>query len=180
MDFMPSEKKELREVLRFGIKTLILQEVRVLQLERAYTPSFIVDEIARSIQEAKRQVISLVRLMPPKERNSLIKRFIRQSIDEEIDRAIQLRENKCIRCIHGRFYDELGTAHMNLPIGITRAKTIGCDKLQPSLRKKCRRFIETSMALSLGDYLNEMTLLYELREIFDRFEEIWKDYFLSI
>ncbi len=177
---MPPEKKELREVLRLGIKTLILQEVRALQLERAYTPSFIIDEMARSIQEAKRQVISLVRLMPSEERNGLIKRLIRQSIDDEIDRAIQLRKNKCIRCIHGRFYDELGTAYMNLPIGITRAKTIGCDKLQPSLRKRCRRFVETSMAISVEDYLNEMTLLYELREIFDRFEEIWMDYFLSI
>jgi hypothetical protein len=177
---MPPEKKDLREVLRLGIKTLILQEVRALQLERAYTPSFIIDEMARSIQEAKRQVISLVRLMPSEERNGLIKRLIRQSIDDEIDRAIQLRKNKCIRCIHGRFYDELGTAYMNLPIGITRAKTIGCDKLQPSLRKRCRRFVETSMAISVEDYLNEMTLLYELREIFDRFEEIWMDYFLSI
>jgi hypothetical protein len=178
MDFMPPEKKELREVLRLGIKTLILQEVRVLQLERAYTPSFIIDEMARSIQEAKRQVISLVRLMPSKERNGLIKRLIRQSIDEEIDRAIQLRKNKCIRCIHGRFYDELGTAYMDLPIGMARAKTFGCDKLQPSLRKWCRLFIETSMAVSLEDYLNEMTLFYELREMFERFQKIWENYFL--
>jgi len=177
---MPPEKKELREVLSFGIKTLILQEVRVLQLERAYTPSFIVDEMARSIQEAKRQVISLVRLMPSKERNSLIKRLIRQSIDEEIDRTIQLRKNKCIRCIHGRFYDELGTAYMDLPIGLTRAKTVGCDKLRPSLRKRCRRFVETSMAISLENYLSEMTLLYELREMFERFQKIWEEYFLSI
>jgi len=176
---MPSEKKELREVLRLGIKTLILQEVRVLQLERTYTPSFIFREMARSIQEAKRQVISLVRLMPSKERNSLIKRLIRQSIDEEIDRAIQLRENKCIRCIHGRFYDALGAAHMDLPIGINRAKTIGCDKLQPSLRKRCRRFVETSMAISLGDYLSETTLLYELREMFEGFQKIWEDYFIK-
>jgi len=178
MDSMPSEKKELTEALRLGIKTLILQEVRVLQLQRAYTPSFIIDAMARSIQEAKRQVISLVRLMPSKERNSLIKRLIRQSIDEEIDRAVQLRKHKCIRCIHGRFYDELETAYMNLPIGITRATTIGCDKLQPSLRKSCRRFVETSMAISVEDYLSEMTLLYELREIFKGFQKIWEDYFL--
>ena len=178
MDFMTPERKELREVLRLGIKTLILQEVRVLQLKRAYAPSFIVDEMARSIQEAKRQIISLVRLMPSKERNSLIKRLIRQSIDEEIDRAIELRRHKCIRCIHGRFYDELGTAYMNLPIGITRATTIGCDKLQPSLRKSCRRFVETSMAISVNDYLIEMTLLYELREMFKGFQKIWEDYFL--
>jgi hypothetical protein len=175
---MPSEKKELREALKFEIKALILQEVRVLQLERAYTPSFIVDEMTRSIQEAKRQVISLVRLMPSKERNSLMRRLIRQSIDEEIDRAVQLRKNKCIRCIHGRFYDELGTAYMDLPVGLTRARTIGCDKLQPSLRKRCRRFVETSIAISLEDYLNEMALLYNLREMFERFQKIWEDYFL--
>ncbi len=48
--------------------------------------------MARSIQEAKRQVMALVRLMPPKERDALIKRLIRQSVDEEIDQAIQVRK----------------------------------------------------------------------------------------
>jgi len=175
---MPSNRKELREVLRLEIKTLIIQEVRVLQLERTCTPSFIIDEMARSIQEAKRQIISMVRLMPSKERNALIKRLIRQSMDEEIDRAIRLRKDKCIRCVHGRFYDELGTPYMNLPIGITRIQTIGCDKLQPSLKKSCRRFVETERATSLEDYLSEMALFYELREIFERFKEIWEDYLL--
>jgi len=28
----------------------------------------------------------------------------------------------------------------------------------------------------LGHYLNEMTLLYEFREVIDQIEEIWKDY----
>jgi hypothetical protein len=65
---------------------------------------------------------------------------------------------------------------VNLPVK-TRAKTIGCDKLQPTLRKSCRRFVETSQAVSLGGYLNEMTLLYEFRELIDRIGEIWKDYF---
>ena len=175
---MPPTKTDIRNALRMGIKTLIIQEVRVLQLERAYVPSFIIDEMARSIQEVKRHVISLVRLMPPKEGNTLIKRFIRQSIDEEIDQGIQVRKNKCIRCVHGRFYDELGTPHMNLPIGIIRVQTIGCDKLQPSLRKRCRRFVEMTRATSLEDYLGEMALLYELREMFERFKEIWKDYLL--
>jgi len=175
---MPPTKTDIRNALRMGIKTLIIQEVRVLQLERAYVPSFIIDEMARSIQEVKRHVISLVRLMPPKEGNTLIKRFIRQSIDEEIDQGIQVRKNKCIRCVHGRFYDELGTPHMNLPIGIIRVQTIGCDKLQPSLRKRCRRFVEMTRATSLEDYLGEMALLYELREMFERFKEIWEDYLL--
>ncbi len=176
---MPPNQRETKKALRMGIKTLIIQEVRVLQLERAYAPSFIIDEMARSIQEAKKQVISLVRLIPSKERNALIKRFIRQSIDEEIDQSIQVRKNKCIRCVHGRFYDELGTPHMNLPIGIIQVQTIGCDKVQPSLRRNCRRFVETARATSIENYLDEMALLYELREMFERFNEIWKEYFIK-
>ncbi len=175
---MTLNQRETKKALRMGIKTLIIQEVRVLQLEQAYVPSFIIDEMARSIQEAKRQVISLVRLMPSQERNALIKRLIRQSIDEEIDQGIQVRENKCIRCVHGRFYDEVGTPHVNLPIGITQVQIIGCDKFQPSLRKNCRRFVETARATSLEDYLSEMTLFYELREMFERFKEIWENYLL--
>jgi hypothetical protein len=77
-----------------------------------------------------------------------------------------------IRCLHGD-YDEAGTAHVNLPVR-TQAKNIGCDKLQPSLRKSCRRFVEMSMTASLDHYLNEMTLLYDFRELIDRIEEIWK------
>ncbi len=176
---MPPNQRETKKALRMGIKTLIIQEVRVLQLERAYAPSFIIDEMARSIQEAKKQVISLVRLIPSKERNAFIKRFIRQSIDEEIDQGIQVRKNKCIRCVHGRFYDEGGTPHMNLPIGIIQVQTIGCDKVQPSLRRNCRRFVETARATSIENYLDEMALLYELREMFERFNEIWKEYFIK-
>jgi hypothetical protein len=67
---------------------------------------------------------------------------------------------------------------VNLPVK-TRAKTIGCDKLQSTLRKSCRRFVETSQAVSLEGYLNEMTLLYEFRELIDRIGEIWKDYFVK-
>jgi hypothetical protein len=33
-----------------------------------------------------------------------------------------------------------------------------------------------SKAASLDQYLNEMTLLYEFRELIDRIEEIWKEY----
>ena len=101
--------------------------------------------------------------------------MIRQAVDEEIDRAIELRKTRCIRCLHGRFYDEAGTPNVSLPVK-TKAKTIGCDKLRPNLRKSCRRFVEMSMASSLDHYLNEMILLYEFRELMDRMEEIWKDY----
>lgn len=176
---MASKKKELREVLRLGIKTLILQEVRLLRLERTFTPHIILDEISRSIQDTKREIANLAQTIDRRERAVLLKRMIREAVDEEIDRAIRLRKNKCIRCIHGRFYDGSETAHMNLPLGISRVQTIGCDKLQPSLRKSCRRFLETSMAISLEDYLNEMTLLYEFREMIDRINEVLKDYFFN-
>jgi hypothetical protein len=180
MDFMPLDKKDLREVLRLAIKTLTIQEVRVLQLERATTPSFIIDEMARSIQEAKREIISLVRLMPSKERNVFIKRLIRQSIDEEIDQGVQVRKNKCFRCIHVRYFDEEGSPYVNLPIGIGQVQIMGCDEIRTASKGRCRRFVERARATSLEDYLSEMALFYELREMFKRFEEIWRDYFLSI
>jgi hypothetical protein len=175
---MPLKNKELREAIRLGIKTLILQEVRLLRLERAFTPTIVMDEMARSIQETKKTIIKLTRALKDKERTALLKRLIHQAVDEEIDRAIELRKTRCIRCLHGRFYDETGTAHVNLPVR-TQAKTIGCDKLRPNLKRSCKRFVEISMADSLDHYLNEMTLLYEFRELIDRIEEIWKDYLVK-
>jgi len=173
---MPTKDKELRGAVKLGIKTLVTQEVRLLRLERTFTPHFIVDAMAQSIRDTKREIIKLVRTMEDQERTVLLKRMIRQAVDEEIERAIQLRNTKCIRCLHGRFYDERGIPHRNLPLGTSGAQTIGCDKLQPSLRKSCRRFVETARAVSLEDYLNEMTLLYDFRELIDRIQEIWKDY----
>ena len=172
---MPIKNKELREAIRLGVKTLILQEVRLLRLERSFTPHVIIEEISHSIRDTKKEIVKLTRTMAQKERTVLLKKMIRQSVDEEIDRAIQLRKTRCIRCLHGRFYDEAGTAHVDLPVR-TRAEKIGCDKLRPSLRKSCRRFVEMSKAASLDQYLNEMTLLYEFRELIDRIEEIWKEY----
>jgi hypothetical protein len=172
---MPVKEKQLREAIKLGIKTLIIQEVRLLRLEHSLTPHIIIDEMSRSIRGTKRGIIKLAKAVAHKERAVLLKKMIRQAVDEEIDRAIQLRKTKCIRCLHGRFYDEVGTAHVNLPVK-TRAKTIGCDQLRPGLRKNCKRFVETSQAVSLEDYLNEMTLLYEFRELVGRIEEIWKDY----
>ena len=172
---MPLKDKELRESIRLGIKSLIIQEVRLLRLEHSFTPHIVIDEMSRSIQDTKREITKLARAMARKERAALLKRMIHQAVDEEIDRAIKLRKTKCIRCLHGRFYDEVGTAHVTLPVK-TQAKTIGCDKLRPNLRKSCKRFVEISMADSLDTYLNKMTLLYEYRELIDRIEEIWKDY----
>src|SRR4030066_1619579 len=136
---MASKKKELREVLRLGIKTLIIQEVRLLRLERSFTPHIIIDEKSHSIQYTKKEIVKLTKAMAQKERAALLRKMIRQAVDEEIDQAIQLRKTRCIRCLHGRFYDEAGTAHANLPVK-TRAEAVGCDKLRPSLRKSCRRF----------------------------------------
>jgi hypothetical protein len=172
---MPVKDKALREAIKLGIKTLIVQEVRLLRLGHGFTPHIMMDEMARSIQETKKEIVKLTRTMAQKERTALLKRMMREAVDEEIDRAVELRKTRCVRCLHGRFYDEAGTAHVGLPVK-TRAETIGCDKLRPSLRKSCRRFVETSKAATLDQYLNEMTLLYEFRELTDRFEEIWKEY----
>jgi len=172
---MPIRDKELREAIKLGVKTLILQEVRLLRLERSFTPHIIIEEISHSIQDTKKEIVKLTKTMAQKERTVLLKKMIRQAVDEEIDQAIQLRKTRCIRCLHGRFYDGEGTAHMNLPVR-TRAEKIGCDKLRPSLRKSCRRFVEMSKAASLDQYLNEMALLYEFRELIDRIEEILKEY----
>ena len=172
---MQVKDKELREAIKLGIRTLIIQEVRLLRLEHSFTPHIVIDVMSQSIQDTKREIAKLARAMAQKERAALLKRMIRQAVDEEINRAIELRKTRCIRCVHGRFYDEVGTAHPNLPVN-TRAEQIGCDKLRPSLRKSCGRFVETSKAVSLEHYLNEMTLLYEFRELINRMEEIWKGY----
>jgi len=172
---MPVKSRELKEAIKMGIKTLILQEVRLLRLEHTFTPRLIIDEISHSIQDTKKGIVKLTRTMAQKERAILLKRMVRQAMDEEIDRAIELRKTRCVRCLHRRFYDEAGTAHMTLPVK-TRAETIGCDKLRPNLRKSCRRFVEMSTAASLDQYLNEMTLLYEFRDVINRIDEIWKDY----
>jgi hypothetical protein len=173
---MAMKDKELREAIKLGVKTLILQEVRLLRLERGFTPHIVIDEMTRSIEETKRTIVKLTRAMDHRERSALIKRMVRQALDREIDRAIELRKTKCIRCLHGRFYDEEGTTHLSLPVGVHKAQTIGCDKLRPNLRKNCRRFVEMARASSLDRYLNEMTLLYEFRDLMDQIEEIWKDY----
>ena len=175
---MPVKEKELKKGIKMGIKTLILQEVRLLRLEHSFTPRLIIDEISHSIQDTKKEIVKLTKAMAQKERAALLRKMIRQAVDEEIDQAIQLRKTRCIRCLHGRFYDEAGAAHVNLPVK-TRAQSIGCDKLRPSLRKSCRRFVEMSTAPSLDQYLNEMTLLYEFKDVINRIEEVWKDYFLS-
>ena len=172
---MPLDK-ELRGVLRLGVKTLVFQEIRLLRMGQVLTPEIVLDGISRSIEEAKREVVRLTRTMSYKERTALLRKMIQKAVDEEIDRAIQLRKNRCLRCIHRRFYDRSETAYLSLPLDEKLTKAFGCDQLRPALRKACRRFVEVSTAHSLENYLNEMAFLYEFREMVDRMEEIWKNY----
>lgn len=173
---MESRKKELREALKLVVKNLVLQEVRVIQLGHSSPPPFILDEMARSIEEAKRQAIALVRWLPPREREVLVKRLIHQSVDEEIDQAIRVRQKRCFRCVHVRYFDEEGAPHSRFPIGEERARVIGCEVISSPSGEECRSFVESSLAASLNDYLDEMSILYEVKEMFDRFERIWEEY----
>ena len=100
---MPVEDRELKKAIKGGIKTLILQEVRLLRLERGFTPHVIVEEMIQSIRETKKEISRLAKAFEQQERATLLKRLIRQAVDEEIDRAIELRKTKCVRCLHGRF-----------------------------------------------------------------------------
>lgn len=170
--------KELRRVLKLGIKTLVFQEVRLLRLGQVFTPEIVMDEISRSIEETKNEIVRLTKTLRYRERTALLRRMIRQVVDEEIDRAIQFRQKRCLRCIHGRFYDLLEVAYPCLPMDEKLPRSFGCDQMRPALRKTCRRFVEVSTAHSLGEYLDEITFLYEFREMIDQMEEVWKDYFL--
>jgi hypothetical protein len=136
----------------------------------------------RSIQEAKVQVMSLTRSMDPHERNVLIKRIIDQSVDEEVDEAIGARKNKCLRCIHVRYFDEAGSAYFDLPYGVDREGACDVSTLQivcenpPIPGASCEEFTEKRSASPLGEYLDEIRLFYEVKEMLDRLEEIWEGY----
>ena len=175
-------KNEFIDVLRLVIKALVIQEVRYLRTEQAYPSPFILGEMKRSIQETKDRVRALTRSMDPHERNVLIKRIIDQSVDEEVDEAIEARKNKCLRCIHIRYFDETGAAHVDLPYGV--GEKGGCDisALQiccenPSIPgTSCNEFAERLGALPLEEYLCEIRFYYEVREMLDRLDEIWDEY----
>ena len=174
---MPPQKKEIRDALKLGIKTLIVQEVRLLRLEGTFTPGFIIEAESYSIRDTKRKIARIAEAVEEKERGVLLKKILRDAIDEEIDRAIRLREQRCLRCVHMRYYDREGFPSESLPLDADKARMVGCERLRPDLRKKCERFEEAMRADSLEDYLNQMTLLYKLRDFFDRIEGIWKEYF---
>ena len=175
---MASDKQELIEALTLAVRALILQEVRLLRLGRAFSSPFVTREMNESIREAKGRVIALVRSMDPKERNLLIQRIVHQSVDEEIDLAVEARRNRCLRCIHIRYFDETGRLHVHLPLGTGRAQDIGCQMDPPAPGTRCEHFRERSRDVSLESYLNEMSFFYEVKEMFERLDEIW-DYFIN-
>jgi len=75
---MPVKEKELKGAIKIGIKTLIIQEIRLLRLERTFTPSFIIDEVSHSIQESKKEIVRLTRTIAQRERAALLRKMIRQ------------------------------------------------------------------------------------------------------
>jgi len=175
---MPIRKKELTEAIRVGVKTLVLQEVRMLRLERSSTPHFVIEAMADSAQETRKTIAKLTKGMEERAKILLLRRMVRQAVDEEIDHALELRKARCLRCTNMRFYDDTGTAHVRLPVGADlqrnlSALKVGCDQVRPDLRKKCVRFEEAARANLIDNFLNEVTLLYEVREILSRVNEIW-------
>jgi hypothetical protein len=171
-------KKEMKEELKLAVEHLVGQEIRLLQFDRVHSPSFILEELSISVKESKKEVIDLTQSLAQKERTTLIKKMFRETVDEEIERTVQHRGNPCLRCGHLRYYDWELNPHENFPMGKSRARAIGCDRLHAVSRTRCERFIETLGAASVSDYVDEMTLLYELREMFKKMREIWEEYLL--
>lgn len=169
--------QEIKEGLRSEIKSLVLYEIRLHRLKQTFTPEIMIDEISRFIEEIKREIVRLTRTMSYRERIFHLRRMIKEAVEEEIDRTIQLRQKKCLRCIHGRFYDESGNAFLNLPVNSTLIQTIGCEETTSDFEGDCKRFIERVSANSIEEYLEEVNLLYEFKEWIDHIEELWQDYF---
>ncbi len=169
-----ARKKDPKTSLKSAIQNLITQEIRFLQLERNLTPSFVSESVSSSVEEAKKEVMRTAQGMDQEERAELTKKMIGEVIDEEIEQAIQLRKTRCFRCVNIRFFDEKGAPHLNLPIGTRRIEIIGCEETDRDDRERCQHFVETSMAISLEDYLGDMAILYELREMVNQFKEIWE------
>jgi len=171
---MDKKKKELRGALKSAIKGLIMQKVRIMQLEQSSPPPFILEDMVRSIEEVKREVITLVRRIPPKERETLLKSLIRQSVDEEIDQAIRVRQKRCFRCVHVRYFDETGSSHSTFSVGEERVQVIGCEITPTGMR--CQSFAESPTAISIGDCFEEVSILYDVKAMFEQFERIWEDF----
>jgi len=174
-----SDKKEIREKLKPEIENLVCQEVRLLHFGRIHIPSFVLEELTVSIHESKGEVVLLTQSLDQKERATLIKKMVRNAVEEEIERTVQQRGNPCLRCTHLRYYDWELNPHEHFPMGTRRAMVLGCDRLQPVSRVRCERFVENPSAISVMDYVEEMALLYEIREMFKNMEKIWEDYLIN-
>ena len=168
----------MRKALKLAIETLVHQEVRLLRLGQMEAPALVVREVSCAIRESKRQVIDLTQSMAHKEKVSLIKKLIQQAVDDEIERSLQMRKIRCLRCSHMRYYDRERTPYVNFPIGIHQVEVIGCDEVRPA-EIECNRFVERRGAPSLGDHLDEMALLYELRETLLQIKKIWEEYLIN-
>jgi len=175
---MRSSKKEPNDALKPAVENLVGQEIRLLQLVRIHSPSFVLEEISASVREAKREVALLTEALNQKEKTTLIRKMIRDAVEEEIERTVQHRGNPCLRCGHLRYYDWELNPHTAFPMGMERARAIGCDRLQAVSRVRCERFVEIPGAISVMDYVEEMTLLYEIRDKFKKVREIWEEYLL--
>lgn len=175
-------ENKLGEYLRSAIRVLVIQEVRYLRTEQACPSPFILGEIRRCIQETKDRVRALTRSMDPRERDLLIKQIVDQSVEEEIDEAIEVRKNRCLRCIHLKYLDETGTAHLDLPCGVDRegARDVSaleiCCENPPTPGAMCEAFAEKLSVLPLEEYLAEIHFFYEVRDMLDRLDEIWDEY----
>ena len=173
-----SDRNQIRESLKTTIDGLVCTEIRLLQFGRIHAPSFILEGLSLSIRESKREVAGLTHSLTPKDRSALVKTMIREAVEEEIERAVQHRGIPCLRCSHLRYYDSELNPHDTLPVGAAaRAMAIGCDRLQTASRVRCERFAETLEALSVVDYVEEVSLLYEVRDMFKKMKEIWGEYF---
>jgi len=176
---MPRQKKASRKELKSAIKTLIIHEIRWMQTEKNSTPSLLLDELIHTLREAKQRVMELVGPLDEEMGISLIKRMMQEALDEEIDQAIERRRNRCLWCVNMRYYDRWGFPHIDLPLEPDWVERIGCVVGGSPSEERCDHFIERLRTPSLGDYFNELTLLYELREMFQQFEKVWKDYFFK-
>lgn len=170
-------KNRLIERLSRDIKGLVLQELRLLRLKQTISPEILINEISRSIEDTKARIVRLTRNINFKQREGLLRQMLLDAIDEEIERAVKLRSKRCLRCIHVRFYDDSESSYEMLPSDNGLIEMIGCNHHSCSSEIKCERFIEISSS-NLENYLNDLALLYELREWIEQIEEIWQKYFL--
>jgi hypothetical protein len=162
------------DTLGLEIKTLVIQEVRLLRARQAYPSPFVIRDIRQSIEETKKKIVDLLRGIDPQKRNRLMKRIIDQTVNEEIDHAIEARKDRCLRCSQIRYFDETGTAHIDLPRGTRDVSklTIGCE-YPCAPEKSCTGFKERPDAVPIEEYVMEVTFFYEVKEMFGEVEKIW-------